>query len=95
MRQFLYTIFITNNNTSFHLWWKKNLVKHPNIMKMIVGLVSRGECGLIFISASFKVLQNLDLTVRCSAGQLWLAVLLNLFYATGVFLYPLKTSESL
>ena len=72
------------------------MVKHPNIMKMIVGLVSRGECCLIFISASFKVLQNLDLTVkRCFAGQLWLAVLLNLFYATGLFLYPLKTSESL
>ena len=69
-------------------------------MKMIVGLVSRGEYGLIFISASFKVSENLDLTVHagqlwCSAGQLWLAVLLNLFYATGFFLYSLKTSESL
>ena len=93
MRQFLYTIFITNNHASFHLRWKKKLVKHPNIAKIILGLVSSGKCGLIFISAKFKVSENLNLTVRrCSAGQLWLAVLLNLFHATGPFLYLLKTS---
>ena len=25
--------FITNNHTSFHLWWKKNLLNHQNILK--------------------------------------------------------------
>ena len=39
MRQLAYTMFISNNLPSFHLWWKKNLVNHwksQNIMKMIV-----------------------------------------------------------
>ena len=33
-------MFITNNSDSFHLWLKKNLIKHQksqNIMTMIVG----------------------------------------------------------
>ena len=33
MRQLVYTIFISNNCTSFHLWWKKKLVKHRKISK--------------------------------------------------------------
>ena len=26
-------MFITNNHESFHLWWKKNLVKHHKVSK--------------------------------------------------------------
>ena len=33
VRQLLYTIFIINNHASFHLWWKKNLVKHQKFSK--------------------------------------------------------------
>ena len=33
VRQLVYTIFITNNCVSFHLRWKKNLVKHQNASK--------------------------------------------------------------
>ena len=34
MRQLVYTIFISNNHTSFHLWWKKKkLVKHRKVSK--------------------------------------------------------------
>ena len=28
MRELVYTIFISINRASFHLWWKKNLLKH-------------------------------------------------------------------
>ena len=28
MRQLVYTMFISNNPASFHLWWKESLVKH-------------------------------------------------------------------
>ena len=31
MRQLVYTMFISNNRASFHLWWKKNLVKHKKV----------------------------------------------------------------
>ena len=38
MKQLVYTVFISNNRASFHLWWNKNLLKQSqNIMKMIVG----------------------------------------------------------
>ena len=33
MRQLVYTTFISNNRTSFHSWWKKNLVKHLKVSK--------------------------------------------------------------
>ena len=29
----MYTMFITNNHGSFHLWWKENLVKHQKVSK--------------------------------------------------------------
>ena len=38
-RQLVFTIFISNNRASLHLWWGENLVKHQkseNIMKIIV-----------------------------------------------------------
>ena len=40
MRQVVYTMFVSNNRASFHLWGKENLVKNQNqesqnIMKMI------------------------------------------------------------
>ena len=33
MRQLVYTTFISNNRTSFHLWWKENLLKHRKVSK--------------------------------------------------------------
>ena len=33
MRQFVYTLFITTNPASFHLWWKWSLVKHQKFSK--------------------------------------------------------------
>ena len=37
MRKLVYTMFINNNRTPFHLWWKENLLKNQNVSKMIVG----------------------------------------------------------
>ena len=33
MRQLVYIIYIRNNRTSFHLWWKENLVKYRKVSK--------------------------------------------------------------
>ena len=33
VRQLVYPMFISNNRTSFHLWWKENLVKHRKVSK--------------------------------------------------------------
>ena len=33
MRQLVYIMFISNNHPSFHLWLKKNLVKHLKVSK--------------------------------------------------------------
>ena len=33
MRQLEYTMFISNNRTSFHLWWKEDLAKHWKVSK--------------------------------------------------------------
>ena len=33
VKQLVYTMLISNNLQSFHLWWKENLVKHRKISK--------------------------------------------------------------
>ena len=33
VRQALYTMFISTNRASFHLWWEENSVKHQNVSK--------------------------------------------------------------
>ena len=33
MRQLVYTLLISNNRASSHLWWKKGLVKHQKVSK--------------------------------------------------------------
>ena len=33
LRQLLYTMFISNNRASFHLWWRGNWVKHHKVSK--------------------------------------------------------------
>ena len=33
MRQLVYTMFISNNRPSFHLWWKENLAKLQQVSK--------------------------------------------------------------
>ena len=33
MRQLVYTMFISSNRTSFHLWWRKIFIKHPKVSK--------------------------------------------------------------
>ena len=42
MKQLVYKVFLSNNRASFHLWLKKNLVKHQKVSKyyeVIVGLM--------------------------------------------------------
>ena len=33
MRQLVHTMFISDNHTSFHLWWKENLAKYLKVSK--------------------------------------------------------------
>ena len=33
LRQLVYTMSVSNNHPSFHLWWKENLVKHQKVSK--------------------------------------------------------------
>ena len=33
VKQLVYTMLISNNRASFHLWWKENFVKHQKVSK--------------------------------------------------------------
>ena len=48
MRQLVYTMFITNNCTLFHLWWKENLVKHQKVSKYYEMIVESTFIEMIF-----------------------------------------------
>ena len=61
MRQLVYTMFISNNCTSFYLCWKENLInikKTQNIMKLIVAL-SEGGCETFEKGHSNKMMRFL------------------------------------
>ena len=44
LRQLVYTMFITNNHVSFHLWWQENFVKHQTSQS----IMSRVVCKIFF-----------------------------------------------
>ena len=44
MRQLVYTIFISNNRVSFHLWWIENLLKHQKVSKYFESDCSNCKC---------------------------------------------------
>ena len=45
MRQLVYTMFISNNRASFHLWWNRNLLKHQKVSKYYESSYSYREKG--------------------------------------------------
>ena len=36
MRKLVYSMFISNDHASFHLWWKENLLKHQEVSAIIL-----------------------------------------------------------
>ena len=48
-RKLVYTMFISNNRVSFHLWWKENLVKIQKVSKYENDCrnVFKGQCSLV------------------------------------------------
>ena len=49
MSQFLYTMFITNNDALFHLWWKENLAKYQKVSKFYIHECLLRKFLLLFI----------------------------------------------
>ena len=60
----MYATFVTNNQPSFHLWWKENFAKYQNIMKMIENIPYDKAFNNIFHEKieSFKYNACIDLT---------------------------------
>ena len=54
MRQLVYTMFITNNHDSFHLWWKEHLAKHQKVQKYY-----DQDCSYINLSDVFHLYSRL------------------------------------
>ena len=46
MRQLVYTMVISNNRASCHLWWEKNLSKHQKVSKYC-----ESGCSICFIES--------------------------------------------
>ena len=49
----VYTMFITNNHASFHLWWKENLAKHQKASKYYENDCRYLKIGKLWIGKSF------------------------------------------
>ena len=73
MSQLVYTMFVTNNHTSFHLWWKKNLFNHQNVPKCyenncrlhtILGRMWCRDKSNLTPATKFSYLKDFDLIVK-------------------------------
>ena len=53
MRQLFYAMLVSNNHTSIHLQWKKNLVKHQKVSKIYAN-----DCSSCSVKHSTKILQS-------------------------------------
>ena len=51
MRKLVYTVFISNNDPSFHLWLKENLVKFQKVSKYY-----ENDCLQIFLLVFISLL---------------------------------------
>ena len=76
MRQLFYTMFISNNHPSFHLWWKENLVKHRKVSKyyetdcrafFIICHISPTKLNVILTNKYLPVIQLKNLSPNLTA----------------------------
>ena len=61
-------MFISNNCTSFHLWWKENLVKHRKVSKCYETDCSYDICSVPKYHSMFKGLWLSKLLWNCFAS---------------------------
>ena len=71
-----YTMFISSNHASFHLWWKKNLLKHQKVSKYYESGCSYIANQLLITTFRIKSLSKLDdwmrILYRFGYMSLWL-----------------------
>ena len=68
-----YTMFVTINRVSFHLWLKENLVKHQKVSKYYECFVGQHSCfsvELVFRKRTLSILAN-------KSCLMWLRLSLN------------------
>ena len=55
MRQLGYTMFISYNRSSFHFWWKENLIKHQKVSKYY-----ENDCSCFWVKLSLDIVLLID-----------------------------------
>ena len=75
MKQLVYTMFISNNRPSFHLWWKKNLVKHWKVSKYYETNCLQNFLLLFMFLLTTKFVKNSD--VPATILFLFIKIVLN------------------
>ena len=71
LRQLVYTMFIGNNRTSLHLWWKESLVKH----RKVSFLIYKHKLYKDLLSKTVKIVTNI--WKKFAAVQAWCEVRLH------------------
>ena len=66
IRQLVYTIFITNNHASFHLWWKEKLVKHQQVSKYYMAMIVANIYIRLHFLLNYSLIYMSRLYVNCS-----------------------------
>ena len=92
----MHNLFISNNRTSFHFWWKKNLVNHQKVSKY-----SEKEYRLTHpkkYAWNLKVLsinlsyENWKIPIACQSSDSWTTTTLTCFF---IQLYWVKSDPGL
>ena len=77
MRQLVYTILISNNRPSFHLWWKENLAKLQQVSKYY-----EKDCLQIFLLLFMSLLPTKFVKNSHIWGKIYLIFLKNVLKQT-------------
>ena len=77
MRELVYTILISNNRPSFHLWWNESLGKLQQVSKY-----AQKDCLLIFLLLLMSLLETKFFKSSHILGKIYLIFLKNVLKQT-------------
>ena len=84
MRQLVYTMFISNNRPSFHLWWKEKFSKTSQSLKIFYNWLQAVTTALVQTTNNQPASQ-LNAPISTHTNQNWFSLNISKYYVMKIF----------
>ena len=84
MRQFVYTMFISNNRPSFHLWWKEKFSKTSQSLKILYNWLQAVTTALVQTTNNQPASQP-NAPISTHTNQNWFSLNISKYYVMKIF----------